>query len=665
MTSNTLNMGAKQNDPSIPVWVRVFLTIFALSMGVIAVRSIAREAGILFGLSTRLISIVSLVLSIAAIGLIVTIWLNPGSSFSKSLYGFIRLFRAQICVFALLGMVLIYVFRPPLVSLRGGLPALNLVLLFCLGWFAEPIRTSEFPSEWVRRFFIQLERMTDRINSLPTLPLQILASILPSLLVCLVIRLAWNAQLSDYMPFSLWNDETSYWVWVRSFSYVRFDAGYNAPNELIAPAGFNHYGEGSPLYTYVYGSIGRIVGWSPQLPLIINFAILGIAIFLFSRLLKLKPVQIIMTSLVTLMVWPVVIFLPMTTHETLNQAIGILLAVLFFRLLREPERVSVPARISFVAAIYIAAIIRLSWGLLLIPVLFYSLNGSLIKRVCISVVVGAGLYLSAMLLTTYLVPPTNNSILSNLSSTADQGPLILVNYVIAQFEIMFQERKPNPNIGVIFQMFVILGWNLVRVVRSVRAKRSIASILESRSVFDVYNVTSLAAAGFLFYMQEGFYRTFTPPLIITYLLMVARRDHKLLITLLLVNLLFLPSYLNYRDELSNLAILRQDFTAKLTTGAPEQSALEDWMRFDPQAKTPWCNTVLIPGYYYDARLTLLPPGIGISYILDGATLRTPLKSKYLLLDSETYRELDGRLNAKLLNSFSIGDLYYNLDSGCE
>jgi hypothetical protein len=81
---------------------------------------------------------------------------------------------------------------------------------------------------------------------------------------------------------------------------------------------------------------------------------------------------------------------------------------------------------------------------------------------------------------------------------------------------------------------------------------------------------------------------------------------------------------------------------------------------------PWCNTLLIPLDYYDHRLTVVPPGIGISFIAgDYWAIKTPVKSKYLLFDQEIYEQLGDDLNVKLLESSSIGDLYYNLDSGCE
>lgn len=665
MTIKTRNIESSVENRSIPQWVKIAVTFLTFSIVAIFVLLTLNGQRTFFGLPAQAFTAFSLMPALLAVGLLAAFWFFPDHAFTRSIYWLMRFFRAQLCVFALLGVVILIVVRAPILSIRGGIPLLNLLLLFGMGWFLQPARTDHFPSMWLQRLFSQVEKMASRINSLPPLPLRILVSILPGLIVCSVIYLAWNATLSDYGPYSLWNDETGYWVWVRSFAHVGFDVGYNAPNELLARASFNHYGEGSPIYVYLYGGIAQLVGWSQQLPLLINFVILALAIFLFTQSTRLEPVQIVFTSLITIVIWPILLFLPMTTHETLNQAIGFVLAVIFFRLLTQRESISHPVRFAYIVLVYLAALTRLSWGLFLVPVIFYSLDGKLFRRLLLSGLAGLGLYVSALMITNYLVPPTNNSILVNLRDSVGQGPQILINYAVLQLAQMFKFRQLNPNIAVLLQILIILGWNGVRVIRSVRSGTPINSIVESQSVFHIYNVTTLVTAGLLFYIQEGFYRTFTPSLLIIYLLLTLRKDYKFLATLLTINLFFFYSYLNFYAGVGDLALIQQDFTTEIPERAQLQPSLEHWIRFEPDAQTPWCNTLLIPLHYYDARLTLIPPGIGISYVLDLETLKTPLKSKYLLLDTETYQALEDRLNTQLLDSYYIGDLYYNLDSGCE
>ena len=95
-----------------------------------------------------------------------------------------------------------------------------------------------------------------------------------------------------------------------------------------------------------------------------------------------------------------------------------------------------------------------------------------------------------------------------------------------------------------------------------------------------------------------------------------------------------------------------------------QAKIEKLVVYDPAATNPWCNTLLIPLGYYDYRLTIIPPGIGISYVLNPLDIQPNVKLNYLLLDQETYKALSDRINVELLDTLPIGDLYRNLDSGC-
>ena len=656
------------DDWSIPLWVKVTITFFAISITVIFVRSILSAQTALLGISTERIVIISfgLVLSLALI--VMALWFSPHSAFTVFLYWLIRFFRQQLSVFALLGIVYLITIGATPFSLRGGIPLINLTLLFLIGFYVRPVGLQSFPFPWIARIFGFLQKLIHRINSLPTLPLSIVVALLPILIICSVIYLGLKASLFDYGPYSFWNDETGYWLWLRSFSHVGLNVGYNAPYEMIAPAAFNHYGEGSPFYIYIYGTIGRLVGWSPQLPLFINFVILALAIFSFIRFVKLEPVQILIVGLITTLTWPILVFLPMTTHETLNQAIGIVFAIIFWRLLTDREQVSLPARFLFVALVYFATLIRLSWGLLLIPIIFYSLNGGVFPRLLVSFLVGLGLFISAIFITSYLVPPTNNSIMRNINDSLSTGPQILTEYVVWQFSRMFRFREPNPNIAVVFQILMIVGWNLIRLVRLVRSKLPLGSILQSQSVFEIYSMASLLVAGLLFYLQGAFYRTLTPSILIVYLLQTARKDYRPLLTLLAINLLFFHSYMTFYAQVGDSQIITADFTTEFPERAEWQSEVERWVMFDNATKNPWCNSMLIPIYYYDSRLMVIPPGIGFSWfgdVDDLDDLPVPIHSKYLLLDQEAYEALPEHANIKLEAHLPIGDLYYNLDSGCE
>lgn len=664
MVIDRQNIAAGTDDWLIPLWVKAAVTFFAFSGVAIFVLSLLSEQKTLFGLPAGVITSAALGLVLFSIPIVIAFWSFPQSALVLFLYWLIRFFREQICILALLGIVYLMAVRAAPFSVRGGIPTLNLILLFVMALFVQPLGPDRFPLPWLKRFFTLFEKLIGRINSVPTWVLSAVVVFLPIALVCATIYFGLHASLQDYGPYSSWEDETAYWLRLRSFSQVGLNVGYNSPNELIAPAAFNRYGEGSPLYIYFYGSIARLTGWSSYLPILINFVILALAIFLFIYFAKLEPPQIIFTGLIAVLTWPILAYLPMTTHETLNQAIGFILAIVFLKLLTTREQVSLPARISFVALVYVAALIRLSWGLLLIPVLFYALDGKVFRRAFFAVLLGLGLYVSAASITNYLVPPINNSIFLTLQDSLMRGPQVFAERIADQFSQMFRSGKLNANIAVMFQIVIVLGWSTIRLARLIKSRLSLASILQSRTVFDIYNMATLALTGLVFYLQSGFSRTFAPSLLIVYLLQAARKDYKFLGTLLALNLAFFYSYMGADAGASR--IIRADFTTEFPQRASLQSKFEKWIVFDSTAENPWCNTLLIPLDYYDHRLTVVPPGIGISFIAgDYWAIKTPVKSKYLLFDQETYEQLGDDLNVKLLESSSIGDLYYNLDSGCE
>jgi hypothetical protein len=209
-----------------------------------------------------------------------------------------------------------------------------------------------------------------------------------------------------------------------------------------------------------------------------------------------------------------------------------------------------------------------------------------------------------------------------------------------------------------FQIAVIVGWNTIRFARLLRSKLPVASILQSHTVLDLYNMVTLTLAGLMFYLQSGFARTFAPSILLVYLLLAARKDYKFLATLLTLNIAFFYFYV------STANIIKVDFGTEFTEKASLQSQFEKQVVFDRTTRNPWCNTLLIPLKYYDYRLTVFPAGIGISFLTEDWTIERPVNSKYLLFDQKTYEQLAARLNVELLESSSIGDLYYNLDSGC-
>jgi hypothetical protein len=91
------------------------------------------------------------------------------------------------------------------------------------------------------------------------------------------------------------------------------------------------------------------------------------------------------------------------------------------------------------------------------------------------------------------------------------------------------------------------------------------------------------------------------------------------------------------------------------------------LRYDEDAPSPWCNTVVIPVALYDSRVTLVPAGMGVSYTLPQPDARPrPVRSRYVLV-AETASDLAPLVEPRRLaplGTFAFGRLYRNPASPC-
>ena len=123
-------------------------------------------------------------------------------------------------------------------------------------------------------------------------------------------------------------------------------------------------------------------------------------------------------------------------------------------------------------------------------------------------------------------------------------------------------------------------------------------------------------------------------------------------------LLFLP--LHYQEFVE---FHEERFTSDPAPIAAMRDAVATAMPFVPDA-SPWRNTVLVPIELVQFPLLGLPPGIGISYVIDWSDMKN-VQSAYVLLgpgDREEAKTL-GRLLP--LAETPLGTLYRNADAAVE
>jgi len=655
---------AKLYDRQIPFWFRSIFALLTLALSGILFRALFSKQDDLFGIPLARIMLVSASFLLLCLPLTIALWFYPESGFSITIYWLARLLREQVYVLALIGILYLITIRAPLVSLRGVTSYLAFVVMFAMGLYLKPVNDIGLPHPSLVKLNLFFQRVPKLVQKIPSLILQVSASLMPVAAVSFVIYVVFGSRLHAYGPYSFWNDEVAYWDWLRSFIHVGFRSGYNSPNELLPVFEFSRYGEASPFYLYIYGMIGKLTGWFTGLPILINFLILTLSIFLFVRSLRLDNTQVLFIGVTLVLTWPVLLYLPLTTHETLNQVIGILLTLVFAKLIRDQVEPGLWGRVALVLLVYIATLVRLSWGLMLIPILFYCQRGTIARRGLVAIMMGGAFYISAVVLIGYFLPPINNSVFATVQSSLAEGPQVLLHLVRLQFYYMFKFKTLNPNMATLLQMVIVMGWSINQLWKSQKSKSLNSAILTQDGMLDLYNMSSLLVAGLLFYLQEGFYRTFAPALLMVYLLRVIRKDYRHLVALLLINVLFFHSYLTFYAKVGDYRIVESDYKHETLPDSHIQTEINRLIVYDPNAKNPWCNTLLIPLGYYDSRLMLIPEGIGISFILDQKTYQPPIKSRYVLFDPVTYKLYRESTDLTLLANLSIGDLYLNQDIDC-
>ena len=456
----------------------------------------------------------------------------------------------------------------------------------------------------------------------------------------------------------MWNDQVGYWHYVASFSEAGFDTGYYAPNEHPAAVGFIHYDVHGPVFQALYGSVAWIVGWDLDTAAYFNMAALALGIAVFCLAARLDRRQVAAVLGLALAFWPILLYVPTASQESLQQAIAMVLAAVFSALLARRGAVSGKALAGMLALLMAVSLVRFSWALLLLPLLLLAARRWDVRTLALALG-GTALAMAAVL-----------AVFAAVSAPGGNAPLD----VLADFpqhpwgttKVLFEDAWEN--LGDFFgggveglqavQITALLVLAAVMVLRLRRADPSAAR----EWGFHLFNLGALLLASLFLYLPEGYYRVLGAHLLLSLLVMVRFRHFAVVGVVIAANLLFVPAFLDsYREWKPNFHVDRAAL-------AKQRDRLARHLRYDPDTHSPWCNTVLLPVEQYDVRVTLVPAGMGVSYgLLDADDpLRTPVKSRYILLGHGP-SGIDAALRPsrlRLLTKLPFGRLYENLDSRC-
>ena len=630
-------------DVELPLWLRVILVGFVCSHWYIFLHALALfEESNPFTSSLSIVYYALLGLALLGIFLVFIAWISPSNKYLVLGYLLIRKFRWIVSLLGISMVLLFVVNGKTITSISRLLIYLNAIFLVLIGKFLKPIPPG---------FRITLHR-------LPKWIVTFWAALFPIIVSLCTLYLGFNVKISDYRP-RIWNDQVGYWHWARSFSYYGFGGGYNGWNELTARATFNPFAENGPFYPMIYGTIGWFFGWIAYLPILINMGLITIPLIVFMRVIKLNRKQIIMSGLLTTMLWPILLYLPTSMHESLNQAIAIIVASIFSYIILNNGVIKPYHKVGFLFFLIFASFIRLSWGILLLPLLFMIIKGNALQRLFISFLLSLLIGIAIIQMNSYLIPPAGNIIYTLIEGSISTGPKVLFDHFSNELQhLIFRERN-RIDLVVVLQLMTLSIWNILSLFSLHKENRnSQTNHLQTTLRLNIYNLLAPLGMALFFYLVNGFHRILITHILVSALLLIVNKSYKPIYGIIIISVLAGLPFLNEYKQ------LKVNFIPDSKEFLESKALIEEYIVFDDNTYNPWCNTVLLPINKYNYHVTMIPPGIGVSPIIYPDTLEFPLKSKYLLFDTETFDSFSAIINTEILVSLEYVTLYQNLDADC-
>jgi hypothetical protein len=359
-------------------------------------------------------------------------------------------------------------------------------------------------------------------------------------------------------------------------------------------------------------------------------------------------------------------------HESVHQAAAILLAGLFARSLRR-GRVTTAERVLLLGVIALISLLRPTWAFLSLPVLLMGERRASFVRVVASIcgatfLVGAAGVAMRYLWTPYYYDFTYSVIAAFKRSPSDG----FVYFVTQTWQNVTEKYIPwffaERSILEAASSLLVLGLTvccLVLLLADVRRRRQDSSRagsgIEKRDemLLHVLNLGSILVFTVIAFHYTNYrdYRFFASPLLLSLLLFAVRRREGLLALTLVSFLVTAPEFVKtYREFHAN------HFNPRLTS--TYDKVIAGHLVYDEDARSPWCNSLLLHKRNFQYYLTDTPPGIGLNHVISWQNVPRPFKSRFVLMDHMTYQELEDEVNFKLIRGSNFGNLYLNRDAPC-
>jgi hypothetical protein len=264
------------------------------------------------------------------------------------------------------------------------------------------------------------------------------------------------------------SDEIMYWHQALTFSETGFNGGYYTTADALPRLGrYFSWGVAAPVF---YGTLGAIFGWPLWGIAVINLAILTVAIGAFIALVRPMWIELFGFGILLALYHPIVLYAPTQYVEILLMAIALTLSALFARIIRQRQAGHPPPRFSIVAAgvlIFAAALFRLPWSGLFLPLAVLALNPASIRQWVTAVGGAIALALPPFLIYTLTAAPYPNYTISRILErpTLERAGRIFGRNIEANWQQLFEgdPLEIQLRLGVAVLCIILTGLIAVRL----------------------------------------------------------------------------------------------------------------------------------------------------------------------------------------------------------
>ena len=547
------------------------------------------------------------------------------------------------------------------------------------------------------------------------------AIVVPGLITTLMVSHYYGAEAACTFP--AFNDEVSHWHQIKTFSEAQFQGGYYTWNEKAAKFAFSHFGNWGMGFAVVMGSIAKLFGWHASSAMPYNVTLITIALALMILVTGPDVRQTALLIAFTATTWPLLLYLPRTMETSLHISFGVLFAVVFYVREAYPKWRRY-AGVGFVVLLAAAAMVQFTWLLVTFAWLLWrgGTRRQIVMRVGVAITI---CFLGASYFRLTIPPYPNDPLgdllrAGGVTSAINQiakrftyiaalrgdifENILWVQCFVLLAMLLFRSRArirswfadsliARPRLVVLVSLAIIaaalligcseLEWGRARylvppaIVLLYPAVRKMVSKIAMR-VPHHGNPTApidsgLAVAGLLVFIPLGIsivagfpdghraYRLVAPFMTAACLLLILRREYRLVLAITAVALVGAPDFFRYYERLQPW-----HSCAGLADIRAFEKQIQPYIKYDP-TEGPWCNTLLFELNSFQPPLIAVPAGVGLSFIYDTSPvhLDTPLRSKYVLVGSNFRQMLEARgVNLQPLTNTQLGVLYQNMAASC-